>query len=78
MQLEDHWFDEIWAAAAQGFATDDELSASYAGCTEARGPRGPAPPPPQPLSFDENGFPIRQPVPTLTERLRRLANEPVE
>jgi hypothetical protein len=72
MQLEDRWFDEIWAAAARGLVMDDELSPSYAGSTEARDPRGPAPPP-QPLSFDDNGFPIRQPVPTLAERLRRLA-----
>jgi hypothetical protein len=77
MQLEDRWFDEIWAAAARGLVMDDELSPSYAGSTEARDPRGPAPPP-QPLSFDDNGFPIRQPMPTLTERLRRLASDSVE
>ena len=77
MQLEDRWFDEIWAAAARRLVTDGVPPSSYAGNTEARGPRGPAPPP-HPLSFDETGFPIQQAVPTLSERLRRLASERFE
>jgi hypothetical protein len=77
MHHRDRWFDETWAAIVQQLVLDDEYVSSYAGDTEARGRRGPAPPP-HPLSFDASGFPVRQPVPTLTERLWRLTSERVE